>query len=149
MATPIWDGDVVGEDPVQAVRGGRVLQRYNESYLAGTLWALDRLGQQAARLTFEVFPVRCMILLGNVDADGSVGCAGDVRGRGAGRALMDALDIRYASPDWWIAADAAAPHSTEGISLIRSRRKPGRQQVHVSDCPRRRPSGCPCEFPDP
>jgi hypothetical protein len=62
-----------------------------------------------------------MILLGNVDADGSVTGAGDARGVGAGRALMDALDRRYPAPDWWLAADAAALHSAEGIVLIRSR----------------------------
>jgi hypothetical protein len=144
-----WDGEVVGEEPVEALRHGVPVARYGESYLTGTLWALDASGAQAARLTFDVFPLRRMVLLGNIDADGSVGSAGDVRGTGAGRALMDALDRKYPTPEWWIAADAPALHSSEGFALMRSRRKPGRQQVHVADCPYRLRSECPCEFPDP
>ena len=88
-AVSTWDGEVDGEEPVQTTRGGRGFKRYGEPYLSGTLWAKDRLERRAARLTYEVYPVRHMVLLGNVDADGSVGDAGDVRGRGAGRALMD------------------------------------------------------------
>jgi hypothetical protein len=148
MATPTWHGAVYVEEPIVASHRGKDLKRYGQSYLAGTVWAQDNEGRKAARLTFEVYPARRMVLIDNVDADGSVGDAGNVRALGAGRALLDALDNKYPPPFWWIAADPEADHSPEGLILMRSRRKPGRQWVHRSDCADQFLSGCTCEFND-
>jgi hypothetical protein len=149
MSSPTWAGEVEGDEPAQATHRGQVHERLGEHYLVGTLWAKDGFGRRAARLTFEVYPSRHMILLDNIDSDKSAGDAGDVQGRGAARALLDALDIKYPPPDWWIAADRHALHSAKGVALMRSRRKPGRQWVHTSDCEERLPSACSCEFDDP
>lgn len=145
-ASAPWGGTVEGEEPQLAMHRGNTLQRFGEGFYAGTLWAIDKLGRQAARLTYEVFPVRRMVLLGNLDADGRVGEAGDVQGQGAARALMDEIDRRYQVPLWWIAADRAADHSPEGLAVMRGRRRLDRQWIHTSDCEDRCPYQCSCEF---
>ena len=137
------------EGPWPAARRGRLLTRDGSPYESGNVWADDLLSRPAARITFEVHPAKGMVLLGNADSDGKIGQAGDVQARGAARAMLNELDRLYPPPDWWLAADPGAGHTAEGLALMRSRRKPGRQWVHTSDCTNRLVWACSCEFPEP
>lgn len=144
--TPEWQGKTRIEGPTPAVtRSGKAATRKGETFSAGTVFALDKgTNEPVARLTFEVYQQTGMVLLGNADADGLLGGA-DRRGEGAGRAMLDALDARFAEVEWWLAVDPA-DHSDEGLALMRSRRKTGRKRVHSSACTERLAEDCSCEL---
>lgn len=144
--TPEWRGGTRIDGPNPAVKkDGQPATRSDETFSIGTVWALSKeTGEPAARLTFEVYEKSGKVLLGNADADGLIGGV-DRRGEGAGRAMMDALEEQFPAPDWWFAADPA-DHSPEGLRLMLSRRKPGRQWVHSSLCEERKVEGCSCEL---
>jgi hypothetical protein len=147
--SPGWQGTVEVDGPERAIRRGKPTLRNGKPYLSGTLWALDGDGVHVGRLTFTVYEEDHMVLLGNAGLDDAEGVDGtDDRKQGGGRALMDKLDALYPPPNWWLAAEEHQLHTPEGLILMRSRRKPGRQWVHTENCPWRKPQDCQCDFPD-
>lgn len=135
-----WTTELVG--PVPATHRGQLICHLGGPYLAGTVWVDTVHGVRVGRLTFGVYEEKGMVLLDNIDV------SSEHRGKGAGRALMDSLELAYPSADrWWFAAERLALHSEEGLALIYSRRKPGRQYVHTADCDSPHSTNCDCEFP--
>ena len=147
--SPEWPGTVDVDGPYPATRKGKPALHNGKTFLIGTLWALDGDGFHVGRLTFTVHEEDRMVLLGNAGLDDTEGVDGkDDRKQGGGRALLDRLDALYPPPNWWLAAEEGQLHTQEGLIVMRSRRKPGRQWVHTENCPLRKPQDCQCDFPE-
>jgi len=116
------------------------MRRFDKEYEMGTVFALIN-DQRVGHLQFEVLVGRKVLTITNVFFEDS-----SYRGRGGGGALFEALEAEYPAPEWAFAVDDVHANSWGGHALIASRRRPGRQWVHTSDCTDLLPEACSCEF---